>query len=64
MYPISISTADSAEYMLHALLEGEHGSFRRGPAGDLLKSEGKKYFSTAEAKKKLWDHTVEMTTVL
>lgn len=64
MYPFSISAADSAEYVLHALLEGEKGFFRRGPQGQLLKNEGKGYFATEEAKTKLWDHTVEATTVV
>lgn len=63
MYPFSISAEDSAEYVLHALLDGEKGFFRRGPQGQLLKNEGKGYFSTEEAKTKLWDHTVEVTTV-
>ena len=61
-YFISLSMSESAEYHLHALLEGENGSFRRGPKGEPLdKATG--YFSTKEARKKLWDHTLEVTTV-
>ena len=63
-YPFSISISESAEYHLHALLVGENGSFRRGPKGDLLENKGKGYFSSEEAKKKLWEHTVEVTTVV
>jgi hypothetical protein len=57
------SPSDSAEYHLHALLEGEKGWFRRGPKGEALKKTEKNYFSTEEAKKKLWEHTVEVTRV-
>ena len=63
-YPFSISMSESAEYHLHALLEGENGSFRRGPKGEALENKGKGYFSTEEAKKKLWEHTLLVTTVV
>jgi hypothetical protein len=59
-YFFSFSPTESGEYHLHALLAGENGSFRRGPKGDVLK-EGEGYFGTEEAKKKLWEHTVEVT---
>lgn len=61
-YPFTVSADECAEYMLHALLEGEKGSHRRGAKGELLE-EGPGYFSTEEARQKLWDHTVEVTTV-
>lgn len=57
------SAGQAAEFMLHALLEGENGSFRRGPDAGLLKNEGPEYFSTEEAKQKLWDQTVQITTL-
>jgi len=64
IYPFSISMSESAEYHLHALLEGENGgAFRRGSKAELLENSGSGYFSTEEAKEKLWDHTVEVTTV-
>ena len=63
-YPFSFSMSESAEYHLHALLTGENGSFRRGSKGDLLENKGNGYFSSEEAKKKLWEHTVEVTTVI
>jgi len=63
MYPVSITAQDSAEYILHALLTGENGAFRRGEQGQLLKNEGPNYHVSKEAKSKLWDHTVEVTTV-
>jgi len=61
-YPFTVSPNDCAEYMLHALLEGENGSFRRGAKGEIL-GTASGYFSTEEARQKLWDHTVEATTV-
>ena len=64
IYPFSFSMSESGEYHLHALLEGENGSFRRGPKGQALENTGKGYFSTEEARKKLWDHTLEATTVV
>jgi hypothetical protein len=62
-YPFSISVNESAEYHLYALLKGEGGAFRRGSKGDVLENKGWGYFSTEEARKKLWDHTLEVTTV-
>ena len=62
-YFYSYSMSDSAEYHLHALLEGENGSFRRGATGELLEKTEKNYFLTEEVKKKLWEFTVEVTNV-
>jgi NAD(P)-dependent dehydrogenase (short-subunit alcohol dehydrogenase family) len=62
LYPFSVSVDECAEYMLHALLEGEKGPYRRDANGELLGKESG-YFSTEEARQKLWDHTVEATTV-
>ena len=63
VYPFSLSMDESAEYHLHALLVGENGSFRRGPTSEIL-DKGKGYFSTEEAKKRLWEHTLEVTTIV
>lgn len=62
LYPFTVSPDDCAKHMLRAFLEGENGSFRRGAKGEIL-GKGTGYFSTEEAKQKLWDHTVEATTV-
>ena len=62
VYPISISVNESAEYHLHTLLNGESGAFRRGPKGDVLE-KGSDYFSTEDARTRLWDHTLKATTV-
>lgn len=62
-YPFTMSMGESAEYMLHALLSGENGAFRRGSKGDLLE-KGSGYFSTEEAKRKVWEHTKDVTTVV
>jgi hypothetical protein len=64
MYFSSYSVSESAEYHLHALLEGENGSFRRGPTGKIVEKTEKNYFSTEEAKKKLWEFTAEVTKVV
>ena len=61
LYPFSYSASDSGEYMLHALLAGDKGSFRRGARGEMLGTGG--YYVTEEAKKRLWEHTVEVTHV-
>ena len=47
--------------MLNALLAGDKGFFRRGARGELLGKKG--YYVTEEAKKRLWEHTVKVTTV-
>jgi hypothetical protein len=62
-YFFAYSPSDSAEYILHALLKGERGSFRQGPTGDVAEKAKKTYFSTEEVKKKLWEHTAEITSV-
>ncbi|KAF7974035.1 hypothetical protein HWV62_13563 [Athelia sp. TMB] len=62
MYPLSIAPEESAEYVLHALLAGERGAFRRGDRAQLLENAGKSYHVTEEAKAKLWAHTVAATT--
>lgn len=62
VYPFSVSPEDCSEYMLHALIEGDRGFFRRGSkAEDLGKT---RYFSTEEGQKKLWEHTVTETKVV
>lgn len=60
LYPFSYSIHDSGEQQLHNLLAGENGSFRRGPKGGLATS---RLYSTEEARKRLWEHTVEATRV-
>jgi hypothetical protein len=47
--------------MLWAMFDGEKGAFRRDEKGDDI---GKaRYFGSEEARKKLWDHTVEAVKV-
>ena len=59
MYPFSVSPDECAEFMLYALFDGENGVYRRGSKGEDI---GKtRYFGSEEARKKLWDHTVEAT---
>lgn len=59
--PFSYSMAESGEYMLSALLSGEKGAFRRGAQGELLENSGSGYFSSEEARKRLWEHSQEAT---
>jgi len=59
LYPFSISQDDCAEWMLYALLDGKKGAFRRDEKGDDI---GKKsLYTSEEARKKLWEHTLEVT---
>jgi hypothetical protein len=47
--------------MVWALFDGEKGMFRRGSKGEDI---GKtRYFGSEEARKKLWEHTVETVKV-
>jgi hypothetical protein len=47
--------------MWHAVLNNTKGVFRTGSKGENLGTQ--RYFGNEEAKKKLWEHTVEATTV-
>lgn len=62
-FPISVSMAECGEYMLQAMLNDKPGFWRRGPKGEVLANNGAVPFPTEETKKKLWDHTVEATSV-
>jgi hypothetical protein len=61
MYPLSVSQDACAEHMLFGLFNGQKGMFRRGSKGEDLGM--KRYFGSEEARKKLWEHTVEATKV-
>jgi hypothetical protein len=56
-YPVSVSASDCAEYMLHALIEGEKGAYRRGSKGEDMGRT--RYYGTPEQRRLLWEHTVE-----
>lgn len=47
--------------MWHAVFNNTKGVFRTGSKGEDLGKQ--RYFGSEEAKKKLWDHTLEATTV-
>lgn len=47
--------------MWHAVFKSTDGVFRTGSKGEDLGKQ--RYFGSEEAKKKLWDHTVEATAV-
>lgn len=53
------TVADSAQYMLFGLLDGDKGFFRRGPKGDIIGS--KNYEGSEAVRKALWDHSAEVT---
>jgi NAD(P)-dependent dehydrogenase (short-subunit alcohol dehydrogenase family) len=59
IYPFSRSQADCAELMLFALLDGKQGAFRRDECGDDI--ERTAYYGSEDARKALWEHTVEVT---
>ncbi|KAF8875176.1 hypothetical protein BD779DRAFT_1564344 [Infundibulicybe gibba] len=59
--PFSASPAECADYMLHSLLNNGNGVFRTGSLGEDLGK--KRYFGTEQARKKLWEHTLESTRV-
>jgi hypothetical protein len=61
MYPFSVSQEVCAEYMWFGLFGGQRGMYRRGSKGEDLGK--KRYFGSEEARKKLWEHTVETTKV-
>ncbi|KAG6917686.1 hypothetical protein DXG01_001661 [Tephrocybe rancida] len=59
--PFFTSYQDSGEYMLHGLLSSGKGFFRVGSKGEDIGM--KKYFGSEEARKRLWQHTMEATEV-
>ncbi|KAF7783232.1 hypothetical protein Agabi119p4_2608 [Agaricus bisporus var. burnettii] len=59
--PITISPEEAGEYMWRAIFNSTGGAYRTGSQGEDLGK--KRYFGSQEAKKKLWDHTVEATTI-
>jgi hypothetical protein len=61
MYLFSTSPEVCAEYMWHGVFESQKGFLRKGEKGDDLGQKG--YYGSEEAKKLLWDHTVEATKV-
>ncbi|EGO04070.1 hypothetical protein SERLA73DRAFT_175808 [Serpula lacrymans var. lacrymans S7.3] len=61
IYPLSLSPEDCAEYMLHALFEGNKGAFRRGSRGELITTENA--WANEETRKKVWEHSIEVTSV-
>jgi hypothetical protein len=58
--PVSFSPEDSGEYMWHAVLNHTKGVFRTGSYGENLGKQ--RYFGSEEARKRLWEHTVEATS--
>ncbi|KAF7760083.1 hypothetical protein Agabi119p4_10759 [Agaricus bisporus var. burnettii] len=61
LWPVFTSPEDCGEYMWHAVFNSTDGVFRTGSKGEDLGKQ--RYFGSEEAKKKLWDHTVEATAV-
>ncbi|KII87967.1 hypothetical protein PLICRDRAFT_111764 [Plicaturopsis crispa FD-325 SS-3] len=60
VYPFSLSLQDSGDYMLHALLSSKKGPNYKGSKADDVSRNSS---STPETRQKLWDHTVEVTSV-
>ncbi|KAG6840415.1 hypothetical protein C0991_006886 [Blastosporella zonata] len=59
--PFSSSYQDCGEYMLHGMLSNREGFFRMGSQGEDLGM--KRFFGSDDARKKLWEHTVDATRV-
>ncbi|TDL25333.1 NAD(P)-binding protein [Rickenella mellea] len=59
LYPFTVSSADCAEYMLYALLNGDKGAFRKDNHAEDLGEKG--YYVTDEARKAVWEHTLALT---
>ncbi|KAF8875154.1 hypothetical protein BD779DRAFT_1450321 [Infundibulicybe gibba] len=59
--PFTVSPAECADYMLHSLLNNGNGVFRAGSLGEDIGKQ--RYFGSEQARKKLWEHTVESTRV-
>ncbi|KXN81959.1 hypothetical protein AN958_03367 [Leucoagaricus sp. SymC.cos] len=59
--PFTISPEECAEYMWHAVFGNTKGAFRTGSEGENLGKQ--RYFGSEEAKRKLWEHTVEATAI-
>ncbi|KAJ6609595.1 hypothetical protein B0H10DRAFT_1813464 [Mycena sp. CBHHK59/15] len=59
--PFSYSLEASGEHQLYALLKSGPGAVRTNAKGDDIGMKG--YHGSEEARKKLWDHTVKVTTV-
>ncbi|CCM05845.1 uncharacterized protein FIBRA_08081 [Fibroporia radiculosa] len=57
LYPFMTPASDCAEYMLYGLLDAGPGVHRRDNKGDNMGQ--KRYYGSDEARRRLWDHTVE-----
>jgi hypothetical protein len=58
-YPFPVTPEDCAEYMWHGLFNSTKGAFRIRSHGENI---GKtRYFGTEAQRKKLWEHTWEIT---
>ncbi|KAG6908199.1 hypothetical protein DXG01_005788 [Tephrocybe rancida] len=60
-YPFSTSFQETGDYMLHGILSKQPGFYRVGSRAEDL--ELKKYFGSDEARKRLWDHSVNTTKI-
>jgi hypothetical protein len=61
MYLASNPPEVCAEYMWHGIFGSRKGSFRKREKGNDIGKQA--YYGSEEAKKLLWDHTVEVTKV-
>jgi hypothetical protein len=59
LYPFSVSLKVCGEYMWYGVMQSGDGYSRRGPKGEDIGN--KNNFSTEEVRKRLWEHTVEVT---
>ncbi|KAG6815233.1 hypothetical protein H0H93_010493 [Arthromyces matolae] len=59
--PFSTSSAETGEYMLHSILSRQPGWYRVGSRAEDLGM--KNFFGSDEARKRLWEHSVNAATV-
>lgn len=63
-YPFLVSASNSGEYLLYGMLNSGKGVQRIGPKGDEMSKLKDRVFGSEEARKKLWDHTVEVMSAI
>ncbi|KAG6827009.1 hypothetical protein H0H92_013593 [Tricholoma furcatifolium] len=61
VYPFSTSLQETGEYMLHGILSKQPGFYRVGSRAEDLGM--KRYFGSDEARKALWEHSINATRV-
>jgi NAD(P)-dependent dehydrogenase (short-subunit alcohol dehydrogenase family) len=59
LYPFTISPEECADYMWYSVFTGDKGFFMRGAKGEFFKKD-----LSAEERKMVWEHSLEVTQVM